>query len=311
MHLLTNVSSHTLHPLLFVLTPPFVAILPYHIKTPCSVREAFLHYCDIQALPSKRFLRMLADYSAAEDKERLIHLCSTKGREDYVQEIEAARLTLLELFERFPSCQPPLAHLFDSLPPLKPRYYSIASSPLVHQQRAHFAFTVVDVPIPNTTRRWKGTCSNWLAELCAVKTQFPKLTVRLPIFAHPTKDFVLPASPATPIIMVGPGTGVAPFIGFLEERRQIQQQCGASWLFFGCRHPDYDYLYRAQLEEFERDGTLTKLVTAFSRLEENKVVYVQHRLQEYSTDILDLMLNNNAHFYICGYVPNGHVHLPI
>lgn len=284
------------------------AILPNHIKTPCSVREAFLHYCDIQALPSKRFLRMMADYSAsAQDKDRLIHLCSTTGREDYVREIEAARLTLLELLERFPSCQPSLAHLFDSLPPLKPRYYSIASSPLEHHQRAHFAFTVVDVPIPNTTRRWKGTCSNWLAELCAVKTQFPKLPVHVPIFAHPTKDFVLPANPATPIIMVGPGTGVAPFIGFLEERRQIQQQhpaqqFGASWMFFGCRHPDYDYLYRTQLEGFERDGTLTKLVTAFSRLEENKVVYVQHRLLEYSADILDLMLNSNAHFYICGYV---------
>jgi len=284
------------------------AILPFHIKTPCSVREAFLHYCDIQALPSKRFLRMMADYcSSAQDKEKLIHLCSTKGRDDYVKQIEGARLTLLELLEQFPSCQPPLAHLFDSLPPLKPRYYSIASSSLVHNQRAHFAFTVVNVPIPSTTRRWKGGCSNWLAELCAAKVQFPKLPISVPIFAHPTNNFVLPADPATPIIMVGPGTGVAPFIGFLEERRHIKQQhpsqkCGASWLFFGCRHPDYDYLYRSQLEDFEQNGTLTKLISAFSRLEESKVVYVQHRLLEYSADILDLMLNNKAHFYICGYV---------
>ena len=128
-----------------------------------------------------------------------------------------------------------------------------------------------------------------------------------------------------PWVMIGPGTGIAPFIGFLEHRRHLlksQQDStapkdsvsamvtsssssaavGESWLFFGCRNRESDFLYKKELENFENEGTLTRLVTAFSREKKGEITYVQHRLEEHKADLCDLILKKKGIIFVCGYV---------
>jgi sulfite reductase (NADPH) flavoprotein alpha-component len=144
----------------------------------------------------------------------------------------------------------------------------------------------------NTTeslgRSRKGVCSTFLAD---------RLETSSLVFIHANKNFRPPSDPARPIIMVGPGTGIAPFRAFLHERRALGAS-GRSWLFFGDQKEKTDFLYRAELELMLREGALTRLDTAFSRDHAEKV-YVQHRLLEHAAAIF-AWLEEGAHFYVCG-----------
>jgi sulfite reductase (NADPH) flavoprotein alpha-component len=119
----------------------------------------------------------------------------------------------------------------------------------------------------------------------------------VPVFIQKSHGFKLPADPNTPIIMVGPGTGIAPFRAFLEERQATGAK-GKNWLFFGDQHQGVDFLYREQLEEMLTTGCLTRLDTAFSRDQEEKL-YVQHRMLEHAAELFQ-WLENGAFFYVCG-----------
>jgi sulfite reductase (NADPH) flavoprotein alpha-component len=171
---------------------------------------------------------------------------------------------------------------------LQPRLYSIASSPKAHPGRVHL--TVGVVRYESLTRKRKGVCSTFLAERVVPK-------VPVPVFLHPNKHFRLPADGNTATIMVGPGTGIAPFRGFLHERRAVGAR-GRNWLFFGDRSSATDFLYREELEAMRRDGLLTRLDTAFSRDQPEKV-YVQHRMREHARELF-AWLETGAHFYVCG-----------
>lgn len=131
----------------------------------------------------------------------------------------------------------------------------------------------------------------------------------VPIFQRAAdQSFALTENAETPIIMIGPGTGVSPFIGFLQHRRHQRdveaKTTGKTLLFYGCRHPEKDFLLRAELEHFVADKTLTHLITAFSRLHADKVEYVQTRMEEeeHAKEIVDIMMNQNGIIYICGCV---------
>lgn len=174
--------------------------------------------------------------------------------------------------------------VLDTLRPLQFRDYSIASSPLVHADSVHL--TVATVRYTCGGRRHGGVASTFLAD------RGDRLTVQL----RPNHTFRLP-HPDVPIIMIGPGTGVAPFRGFLQER-QATRASGESWLFFGDRRRATHYLYGEELDAFVRAGTLTRLDLAFSRDSDAKV-YVQHRMREQGAELF-AWLGAGAHVYVCG-----------
>jgi sulfite reductase (NADPH) flavoprotein alpha-component len=172
---------------------------------------------------------------------------------------------------------------------LQPRLYSISSSPRAHPGEVHL--TVGAVRYEKDGRRRKGVCSTCLADRV-----LPGVT-RLGVFVHANRAFRPPADPGVPMIMIGPGTGIAPFRGFLHERRAAGA-AGRHWLFFGDQRGATDFLYRDELEAFRREGLLTRLDTAFSRDQPEKV-YVQHRMLEHAAELY-AWLEEGAHVYVCG-----------
>ncbi|MGW1127838.1 molybdopterin-dependent oxidoreductase [Streptomyces sp. NPDC002526] len=174
------------------------------------------------------------------------------------------------------------------LKPLQPRLYSISSSPLTDPDR--LSLTVSVVRYENTQGRPRsGVCSPFLADAAP--------DTRVPVFVRRAPHFRPPARPDAPMVMVGPGTGVAPFIGFLEERR-ARRDPGPNWLFFGEQHRATDFFYEEELTSFLADSTLTRLDTAFSRDQRAKV-YVQDRMREHGAKLWT-WLRDGAHFYVCG-----------
>ncbi|GAA1234315.1 bifunctional nitrate reductase/sulfite reductase flavoprotein subunit alpha [Kitasatospora nipponensis] len=171
---------------------------------------------------------------------------------------------------------------------LQPRLYSISSSPLAHPGEVRLTVSVVRYS-NDLGRDRKGVCSTYLAD-CADDGP-------VPVFVQRTAHFRPPAGSATPMIMVGPGTGVAPFIGFLEDR-QARGHTGPNWLFFGEQREATDFYYRQELEAFLAGGHLARLDVAFSRDQRNKV-YVQDRMREHGPRLWR-WLQDGAHFYVCG-----------
>ena len=196
---------------------------------------------------------------------------------------------VLDLLTEWRAVRPKPDKFVEALSPLPPRLYSISSSPLAHGDEVHLTVGVVRYHGP-TGLPCKGVCSTYLAERVR-----PGQKVR--VFVHPSSRFGLPADNAAPIIMVGPGTGVAPFRAFLHHRK-ASGATGRSWLFFGEQRRGCDFLYRAELEHHLSDGTLTRLDTAFSR-DGSEKVYVQHRMLEHAKEIW-AWLQDGAHFYVCG-----------
>ena len=175
-----------------------------------------------------------------------------------------------------------------ALPRLQPRLYSISSSPLVSP--ASIRLTVSVVRFDNEAGRVrKGVCSTYLADAAPVP--------EVPVFVQRSAHFRPPTDPETPMVMVGPGTGISPFIGFLDERR-ARGAAGPNWLFFGAPREQTDFYYRDELDALRADGTLTRLDLAFSRDQRAKV-YVQDRIREHGAQLWS-WLREGAHFYVCG-----------
>jgi len=171
---------------------------------------------------------------------------------------------------------------------LPPRLYSIASSPLAHPGEVHL--TVAAVRYESNGRKRKGVCSTYLADLV-------KEGSKTRVFVQPNKHFRLPASGETPVIMVGPGTGVAPFRAFVEHRAALGHP-GKNWLFFGDQRYTYDFLYQLEWQDHLKSGVLSKLDVAFSRDQPEKI-YVQQKMLEHAKELY-AWLEEGAHFYVCG-----------
>jgi sulfite reductase (NADPH) flavoprotein alpha-component len=194
----------------------------------------------------------------------------------------------IDLLHDFPGAAGTPQELFNVLPRLVPRLYSIASSQLAHPGIAETTVRVVRYETHGRGRL--GVASGQLGERAHVGQT-------LPIFLHDNQNFRLPADPSIPVIMVGPGTGVAPFRAFLEER-QITGATGDNWLVFGDQHRASDFLYEDQFTAMQRDGILTRLDTAFSR-DQGEKIYVQDRMQQQAPALYD-WLERGAYFYVCG-----------
>lgn len=193
----------------------------------------------------------------------------------------------VDLATDFPGVVTDPQQLFTILQRLTPRMYSISSSQKVHPDSVHTTVRVIRYEAHGRERQ--GVCSGHLGDRCDVGT-------KMPIFLHSNNNFRLPEDPTVPVIMVGPGTGIAPFRSFLEER-QADGATGDNWLFFGEQRSKLDFLYQEQLEGMVKDGFL-KLHTAFSRDQHNKV-YVQDRIEENAKEVFE-WLERGAYFYVCG-----------
>eukprot|EP00850_Spirogloea_muscicola_P010662 SM000063S20052 [mRNA] locus=s63:487201:491105:+ [translate_table: standard] len=341
-----------------------------HLHCPCTLGEALSSRVDVTAAPKKGLLRVLAEYCADDvERRRLLFLCSRGGRDAYKAEMMEARPSLLDLLQAAPSCRPDLGHLLESLPQLVARFYSITNSRAVDSHLIEIAFRcelqlpqpkcilvgpVTSIrltlePLPTSVVRmetapgriFRGVCTNWLERELALGASGERArgmpALKIPVFVRGGGSFSPPQNLESPLVMVGPGTGVAPFRGFLQERRRalatdgsslqaapcsgqderdgasavpdevggrvahsaIAGTVGESWLFFGCRRQEEDFLYRDELEGFVADGTLSRLVVAYSRTTDKKV-YVQHRMLELGASLCKLLLNPLTFIFICG-----------
>jgi len=301
--------------------------LPNNLKRSNNQKLYFIFrdLLDITGVPSKKLLKLLSEYSSDQnEKNELLKLSSVDGKDEYSKLI-STRSNLITLLDKYKSCQPPLDYLLDVLPSLSPRDYSISSSPLVVENgRLTFVFSVVDMIVGN--ERIRGHCTSWLESMCfetkkissnnnsIIEIGLDNLCIDddqnpvIPIMFKSSPHFHLPEVLDKPIIMIGPGTGVAPFIGFLQHISKLEFN-PFTWLFFGCRSENRDFLYKDTLFDMIESKTLKKLTTAFSR-EINTTTttsnvditlgYVQEKMKNHSKEIFDLIHNQNALIYICG-----------
>jgi sulfite reductase (NADPH) flavoprotein alpha-component len=194
----------------------------------------------------------------------------------------------VDLVTDFPGVLKNPQELFTVLQRLTPRMYSIASSQAMHKDNVQT--TVRVIRYESHGRERQGVASGHLGDRAGVGAT-------MPIFLHANGNFRLPEDTSAPVIMIGPGTGIAPFRAFLEER-QAQGAPGDNWLFFGEQRAALDFLYKDQLRGMHKDGVLTHLDTAFSR-DQAKKIYVQDRMQEKAAELYR-WLERGAYFYVCG-----------
>jgi sulfite reductase alpha subunit-like flavoprotein len=335
---------------------------------PITVEEAVRTSIDLcSPMKSKRLLHSLSQFATNPEEEAVLRLLASKttqGEELFCKFIDEQRMTVVDVLREFPSCQSiPLEGLFGILPGIPPRYYSVSSSPLDQRHGSlclTVTFSVVDYVTPSLRlpdssnqefgcRRIGGVATRYLEVLCAPFLCQPhvihhtdptapphKIQSTIPIFPKPTKEFQLPASLSTPIILIGPGTGVAPFMGFLRHRQaqalqhqkvastvvegtwrgdfELQQDelpgehasgvqahnstLGKCKLFFGCRYADHDWLYKDEMLAMEKEHKI-ELHTAFSRQPLPKQ-YVQDRMRGDQLDLADWIVQDKAYIYVCG-----------
>ncbi|KPP68769.1 NADPH--cytochrome P450 reductase-like [Scleropages formosus] len=250
---------------------------------PTTYRTALTHYLDISNPPRTNVLYEIAQYATdPKDQENLRKMASSsaEGKAMYHSWVQESRRNIVAILEDMPSLQPPIDHLCELLPRLQARYYSIASSAKVHPNSIHICAVVVEYET-KTGRTNKGVATNWLKNK-VVTDNGNKSSV--PMYVRKSQ-FRLPFKATNPVIMIGPGTGIAPFMGFIQERAWLKQkgkEVGETVLYYGCRHQKEDFLYQEELEEYERSGVLTQLHVAFSRDQEHKVhLALLHRTSQH------------------------------
>ena len=230
---------------------------------------------------SKIQIKKFNELAQADHLTDLLHVANKDALVDYMWGRE-----LIDLFLEYPQSGINAQDFVNLLRPMPPRLYSIASSLSAHEQEVHL--TVAVVRYEGNGKKRKGVCSSYLAE---------RVGDTVPCYLHPNKNFKLPEDSSTPIIMVGPGTGIAPFRAFIEERKATGAT-GKNWLFFGDRSQKTDYLYGEEWESYQKDGVLHELDLAWSRDQAEKV-YVQHKMLEKKAELWS-WLQDGAVFYVCG-----------
>tara|TARA_Y100001934_G_C12264819_1_gene731866 strand:+ start:148 stop:1314 length:1167 start_codon:yes stop_codon:yes gene_type:complete len=244
--------------------------------------QALKNEFDVSGL-TKSVLKKYNQFAQSDKIEALLDPENAAGLKEYLWGRE-----VVDLLSDFPVAGMTAGDFCSVLRKITPRLYSIASSPLAHPGEVHLTIAVLRYQSHGRDR--EGVCSTYAAERVGVGET-------MPVFLHHDKHFKLPEDGNTPIIMVGPGTGIAPFRAFVEERAATGAD-GRSWLFFGDRNRETDFLYGEEFERYHADGKLTRIDLAFSRDQEEKV-YVQHRMLENGAELY-AWLNDGAMFYVCG-----------
>ncbi|MBI1852156.1 MAG: cytochrome P450 [Planctomycetes bacterium] len=283
--------------LYLTITPSSNAATHLPVNEPVPLVGVLASRVELQDVATRFQLAALA--SSAQDPTQRDRLLEMTGDDDtsqarYRERVFVRRASILDLLDEFPSCTLPFEAYLEMLPPLRPRYYSISSSSLAAPSACSVTVGVVEGPARSGRGTFKGICSNCLAAAPPDATVYG-------FIRRPTIPFHPPENPHVPMIMVGPGTGVAPFRGFLQERAALKQKgvpIGESLLFFGCRDPLQDFLYEDEMRGFEAAG-VTRLHVAFSREPGKPKTYVQHAIREQCDDVWRL-LQQEAVIFVCG-----------
>jgi sulfite reductase (NADPH) flavoprotein alpha-component len=247
-----------------------------------TLRETLLHSVSLSPAPDMLF--QLYSYITGGDRRRKAKALSSGEDPDG----DAETIDVLAAIGKFPGIRPDPEAFIESLDALQPRLYSISSSPKTDPGRV--ALTVEAVRYDIGSRRRHGACSTYLAERLE-----PGAPVK--VYVQKAHAFGLPANPNVPIIMIGPGTGIAPFRAFLHERKAMKA-AGRNWLFFGHQRSACDFFYEDELTQMADDGHLTRLALAWSR-DTGRKVYVQDRMREAGVDVW-AWITEGAHIYVCG-----------
>jgi sulfite reductase (NADPH) flavoprotein alpha-component len=246
-----------------------------------TLRDALISQYDIRTL-TKPFIEKWCEKSNSSQLSELIKSDDKKVLADFIWGRE-----LIDLIIDYPAKFSEEGDFLSVLRKLQPRLYSISSSHRMHSDEVHLSVGLVNYE--SHGRQRGGVCSNFLARR--------NLDESVKIYIHENNAFRLPANDDLPMIMVGPGTGIAPFRAFIEERK-VRNAKGENWLFFGNPYQASDFLYQGELDQFLAKGNLAKLSTAFSRDQKEKI-YVQDRMREQGKDLWD-WLEKGAAFYVCG-----------
>lgn len=247
-----------------------------------SLAQALSHHLEIRT-PSRELVAAIEAQAGDEQLTHVLRHGDKEALDDWLWGKD-----VLDLLNLNPALGIDAPTFLGWLKPLQHRAYSISSSPLAHAGSVHL--TIATVRWQANGRQHGGVCSTYLAERLSQGDTAG-------IFISPNKAFRPPSDPQAPMIMVGPGTGIAPFRGFLHHRRS-EGAPGRNWLFFGDQHQESDFIYADELAALSKDGTLTRLDLAFSRDQAEKI-YVQTRMRENGRDLF-AWLEEGGHFYVCG-----------
>jgi len=293
--------------------------------SPTTYDAAVRFHMEICAPLSRQFVGSLAQFSPNDQIKA--EMQKIGGDKDYFHaKVASKHYNIAQFLEAYSEGNSwdniPFSIFIEGLHKIQPRYYSISSSSLVQPKKISITAVVESVEVPGAPHVVKGVTTNYLLALKQKQHGDPNpdphgleyaITgprnkydgIHIPVHVRHS-NFKLPSDPSKPIIMVGPGTGVAPFRGFIQERAQMARNgeiVGKTILFFGCRKQEEDFIYEKEWEEYKSAlGDSLEVVTAFSRAGAQKV-YVQHRLRERAAEINDL-LQQKAYFYVCGDAAN-------
>ncbi|VAI56440.1 unnamed protein product [Triticum turgidum subsp. durum] len=251
------------------------------------------------ASPRRYFFEIMSYFATDTDqKEKLQYLTSPEGRDDLYWYNQKENRTVLEVLQEFSSVHMPFEWLVQLTPPLKRRAFSISSSPLVHPNQIHLTVSIVSWRTPLKRTR-HGLCSTWLAGLSPNEESIIPCWIYRGSLPHP--------KPSVPLVLIGPGTGCAPFRAFVEERaaQSVTEPTAPVLFFFGCRNQDNDFLYKDfWLNHAQDQGVLSLekgggLFVAFSRDQPQKV-YVQDKIREQGARVLNMLCSSEATIYVAG-----------
>jgi sulfite reductase alpha subunit-like flavoprotein/pyruvate/2-oxoacid:ferredoxin oxidoreductase beta subunit/pyruvate/2-oxoacid:ferredoxin oxidoreductase alpha subunit/Pyruvate/2-oxoacid:ferredoxin oxidoreductase gamma subunit/Pyruvate/2-oxoacid:ferredoxin oxidoreductase delta subunit len=289
--------------------------------------QLFSQVLDIFGRPKRQFYEVMELLATDEaEKEELARLVSKDGKGD-MRNLINDTTNYADLMQKFPSAKVPLDYLLDFCPAIKPRLYSIASAPEMHPNHIELCVVEEDWEVQSTGEQRRGQ-STWclrnstpgmvwgdnstetglLQQVPAPPDPFGRVGKegpQLPCFVN-AGVVHLPDDPKTPLVMVGLGTGLAPFRSFIQQRKVMKDagdEVGDCLLYFGARFEATEFMYGAEIEEYVEDGVLTHLKKAFSRDQEHKI-YAQTRIEEDPHLIYDYMVNRNGSFYLCGPAGN-------
>jgi len=263
------------------------------LQYPVTCRDVFVKFTCLR-VRNANILAVLLNHTRSVSERDLLKRLMMRGPE--WSQLLRDKTYVGELLDMLPGCQPPFRDVVEALMPLQARSYSLCSAHAADPSTMSICFRKAP----------RGVCTHWLSQLCRAHGENQRIPLRLSL--RRGAEFRMPSALDVPMIMIGPGTGVAPFVSFLQHRRaQSMSQgmaCGETHLFFGCRRRDLDFLFADELAEFERTGALHGLHVAFSQEPSGGVwyggCYVQDKLLECSSHLAHLIVNCGAYVFVCG-----------
>ncbi len=267
-------------------TSPQETVLDPRSKIEMSAQEFLSKKVNFSRISSSLLHTLEANISSHDPKSRLQHLLAQDNKELLLRFLQER--DLLDLLREFPEYRLSIQELAQHTSPLLPRFYSIASSSLAHPEEVHITVALLSYSHHGEERY--GVASHFLCHLADIEK------TKVPLYIQPSSHFHLPEDPHANLIMVGPGTGIAPYRAFMQERIH-KEATGKHWLFFGERNRAYDFLYESYWTSLVQSGKL-RMDVAFSRDQKQKT-YVQHKLYEHAKELF-AWIAEGAYFYLCG-----------